>query len=119
MLYRLLADALLLAHFAFIVFVVAGALLVARRRRLLPWHLAAAVYGVAIEATGAPCPLTGAEVYLRGLAGDGGYAGGFIDHYLLPLIYPAALTADMQYWLAGVVVVANLLLYGLILRRAR
>jgi len=117
MIYHFLADAVLLAHLAFILFVIAGALAVAWRRALLPLHIAAAIYGVVIEISGAACPLTGLEVKLRRMAGDAGYAGGFIDHYLLPLIYPPALTPHVQYWLAGALIATNVVLYTWLLRR--
>jgi hypothetical protein len=117
MVHRVLADGVLLVHLAFILFVLFGALLVAWRRALLPLHLAAAVYGVAIELTGAACPLTGLEVHLRLLAGQAGYEGGFVEHYLLPVIYPAGLSRHVQYWLAGVVLALNLALYAWLLRR--
>jgi hypothetical protein len=115
--YRLLADAVLLLHLAFILFVAFGALLVARRRRLLPVHLAAAAWGVFVEASGAICPLTWAEVHYRRLAGQAGYEGGFIDHYLLPLIYPAGLTRSAQLLLGVGVLALNALLYAWIWRR--
>jgi len=115
--YRLLADGALLLHFGFILFVVFGALLVARRRRWLPVHLAAAGWGVLVEATGAVCPLTWAELYFRRLAGEAGYQGGFIDHYLVPLIYPAGLTRGMQVGLGVGVLAVNAVLYAWIWRR--
>jgi hypothetical protein len=117
--YRLLADAVVLLHLGFILFVVFGALLVARRRRWLPVHLAAAGWGFLVEAAGAPCPLTWAEGHFRRLAGQAGYDGGFIDHYLLPLIYPAGLTRDLQLVLALGVLVVNVLLYSWIWCRRR
>ena len=104
-------------HLGFILFVVFGALLVARRRRWLPVHLAAAGWGVLIEATGAVCPLTWAELYFRRLAGEAGYQGGFIDHYLVPLIYPAGLTREMQIGLGACVLAINAVLYVWIWRR--
>lgn len=115
--YRLLADAVLLLHLGFILFVLFGALLVARRRRWLPVHLAAAGWGVLVEATGAVCPLTWAELYFRRLAGEAGYWGGFIDHYLAPLIYPAGLTRGMQIGLGLGVLAINAMLYLWIWRR--
>ena len=115
--YRLLADAVLLLHFGFILFVVFGALLVARRRHWLPWHLAAAGWGFLVEATGAACPLTWAELHFLRLAGQTGYAGGFIDHYLLALIYPDGLTRDAQLVLGLAVLAINALLYTWIWRR--
>ena len=115
--YRLLADAVLLFHLGFILFVIFGALLVARRRRWSPVHLAAAGWGVLVEATGAVCPLTWAELYFRRLAGEAGYQGGFIDHYLVPLIYPAGLTRGMQIGLGVGVLGINAVLYAWIWRR--
>jgi hypothetical protein len=115
--YRLLADAVLLLHLGFILFVVFGALLVARRRRWLPLHLAAAGWGFLVEATGAACPLTWAELHFRRLAGQAGYEGGFIDHYLLALIYPAGLTRNVQLLLGAGVLAINALLYAWIWRR--
>ncbi|CAH0295425.1 hypothetical protein SRABI118_04208 [Massilia sp. Bi118] len=115
--YRLLADAVSLLHLGFILFVVFGALLVARRRRWLPLHLAAAGWGFLIEASGAVCPLTWAELTFRRLAGEAGYEGGFIDHYLLPLIYPPGLTRELQIGLGIGVLAMNALMYAWIWRR--
>ena len=117
MLYRVLADAVLLVHLGFILFVVFGALLVLRWPRLLPLHLAAAAWGAGIELLGAICPLTHVENRMRLLAGESGYGGGFIDHYLLPLIYPGEMTRALQLGLAAGVLVINGVLYAGILRR--
>jgi hypothetical protein len=117
MAYRALADAVLLLHLGFILFVVFGALLVARRRRWLPLHLAAAGWGVAVEAAGAACPLTWLEVRLRLLAGQAAYGEGFVEHYLLPLIYPAGLTREVQLTLGLGVLLINAILYVWIWRR--
>ncbi len=96
MIYRLLADAVLLLHLAFIVFVVAGGLFLRRWPRL-PWlHLPAVLWGVGIELSGYLCPLTLLENRLRQLGGEAGYAGGFVEHYLLPVIYPFGLTREWQ-----------------------
>jgi hypothetical protein len=119
MAYRFLAATVLLLHLGFILFVVAGAALVARRRRLLPLHVAAVAWGVVVELTEAACPLTALENRLRLLAGTAGYGGGFLDHYLLALIYPAGLTRGMQWMLAGAVLGLNAVLYARILRRNR
>ncbi|MCC2957429.1 DUF2784 domain-containing protein [Massilia sp. IC2-477] len=112
MVYRFLADAVLLAHLAFILFVVFGALLVARWPRLLLLHLLAAAWGFGIEVLGAICPLTYLENHMRLLAGGSGYSGGFIDHYLLPLIYPGAMSRGLQLALAAAVLLINAGLYG-------
>jgi len=105
MLYRALADAVLVLHLAFILFVMLGGLLVLR----LPWlawlHLPAAIWGALIEFAGWICPLTPLEKQLRLLAGEEAYRGGFINHYVIPLIYPDGLTREMQ-WLLGVLVLA-------------
>jgi hypothetical protein len=116
MVYQCLAVMVLSLHLGFILFVVAGAVLVVRRRRLLPLHLAAVAWGVAVEVTGAACPLTALENRLRLLAGTAGYAGGFVDHYLVALIYPAGLTRGMQALLAAAVLAVNIALYVRIVR---
>ena len=118
--YRLAADAVLLLHLAFIVFAVLGAALAARRRWVMAIHLPAAAWGAFVEITGRICPLTYAENYLRGKAGQAGYADSFIEHYLLAVIYPAGLTRDTQFVLAGLVVVVNVAIYAWVFyRRAR
>lgn len=119
MIHHVLAAAVLSAHLGFILFVVAGAALVARRRGLLPLHLAAVAWGIAIELTGAACPLTALENRLRALAGAAGYAGGFVDHYLVRIVYPSGLTRGMQAGLAAAVLAVNVVLYLGILRDAR
>jgi hypothetical protein len=117
--YRSLADLLVVAHLAFIVFVIFGGLLALRRWCLAFLHLPAAVWGVLIEVSGGFCPLTPLENELRRLSGSAGYPGGFIEHYLLPVIYPRALTREVQFSLALLVVIVNLLIYGLLARRWR
>jgi hypothetical protein len=119
MVYQWLAAAVLSLHLGFILFVVAGAALVARWRWLLPLHLAAVAWGIAIEAAGAACPLTGLENRLRMLAGMAGYADGFVDHYLVGFIYPSGLTRGMQWWLTAAVLALNAVVYVRILRGAR
>ncbi|MDX1494373.1 MAG: DUF2784 domain-containing protein [Longimicrobiales bacterium] len=114
MLYSLLADAVLLFHFAFILFVGGGGLLVLRWERVIWLHLPVAVWGVWIELSGNICPLTPLENNLRRMAGEEGYAGGFIEHYLLPVIYPPGLTREVQFVIAALVVGLNLVVYGLV-----
>jgi hypothetical protein len=102
----------LVAHLAFIAFVVAGGLLVARFPRLLIPHLAAVAWGVFIAASGGVCPLTPLENWALARAGREGYQGGFLEHYLAPMIYPDGLTRWMQWALAGFVVVVNAAVYA-------
>ena len=112
MLYRFGADAVLVLHLAFIIFVLLGGLLVAWKRGFLLLHLPAIAWGLFVELSGRSCPLTHWENLLRRLAGSAGYQAGFIEHYLLPLIYPAWLSVPVQYLLAAIVVVVNALIYG-------
>lgn len=113
MLDRALADLAIAAHFAFLVFVVAGGLLARRYRWLTVPHLLAAAWGVYVEATpGAVCPLTRIENALARRAGRAGYEGSFIEHYLIPIIYPEGLTRGMQWGLAVFVVVVNVAVYA-------
>lgn len=117
MFYRLAADAVALIHFFFVVFVVVGGLLAWRWRRVVWVHLPAALWGALIEFGGWVCPLTPLENWLRTRAGRGGYRGGFIDHYLLPLLYPSGLSRSLQIGLGIGVVVVNLTIYAWLLRR--
>jgi len=117
---RLAADAIVAVHLAFIVFVVAGGLLVLRRRGWAVLHLPAVAWGAWTEFTGTLCPLTPWEQSLRQQAGAAGYAGGFVDHYLVPLIYPAGLTPGLQVALGALVLLLNAAIYlGVWRRRQR
>lgn len=119
MIHRVAADLTLLLHLGFIAFALFGALL-AMRWRWVPWlQLPAAAWGVFVELTGRLCPLTDLENHFRHLAGEGGYQGSFIERYLLPVIYPDGLTRELQFVLATVVVVVNLVVYALLLRRRK
>lgn len=117
MIYRFLAEALLVVHLGYIFFVVFGGFLAARRPWLRWVHLPAAMWGMLVSAGNFPCPLTGWEVRLRMAAGGAGYEGGFIEHYLLAVIYPHGLTRTAQVVLAGGVVAVNLWAYRRPLRR--
>ncbi len=119
MLYRLLAGITVAAHLGFVLFVGSGGLLVLRWRRLAWLHVPAAVYGVAIELGGWVCPLTPLENYFRRLGAESGYRGGFLKHYVLPLLYPARLTPHVSDGLALGVLALNLLIYAWVYRRAR
>ena len=119
MIHRLAADAVLLLHLGFILFVLLGGLLALRWRWAPMLHLPAAAWGVYVELSGGLCPLTPLENRLRIAAGEAGYTGGFIEHYLLALIYPAGLTHEIQYVLAAIVVGVNGLAYAWVWRRRR
>ncbi len=115
--YGLLADLVVGAHVLFVVFVVIGGLLVLRWPKVAYLHIPAAVYGAAIEFAGWICPLTPLEQSLRRVAGENGYSGGFIEHYLLPILYPSALTRDIQLLLGVAVIAVNLAIYAYVFRR--
>ncbi len=119
MLYRIGADLLVGFHFAFILFVLGGGYLAWRWRWLVWLHVPAAVWGALIEFAGWICPLTPWEVALRRQAGEAGYAGGFIEHYLIPIVYPAGLTPAVQVVLGILVVVVNIVAYAGLVHRAR
>jgi len=119
MMYAWLADLVIGVHFLFIVFAVAGGAL-ALRWRWIPWlHLSALVWGATVEFTGWVCPLTPLENALRRAAGAATYTQGFVEHYLMPLIYPAGLTREWQWVLGGLLLVINAAVYALVWRRQR
>jgi hypothetical protein len=113
MLQRLLADAVVLFHLLFVAFAVAGGLLVFWRRWIVLLHLPALGWAAFVEFTGRICPLTPLENRLRAAGGEAGYEGGFIDHYLLPLLYPADLTRELQWTLGAGLVAFNVVVYVL------
>lgn len=117
--YRILADVLVLLHLAFVLFVVAGGFLALRRPRILWLHAPAAIWGVLIELQGWICPLTPLENRLRRLGGQAGYEGGFTEHYVVPLLYPAELDRSLQVWLGILVAGLNLCVYAWIIARHR
>ena len=119
MLYKVWADLLVLFHLGFIIFVIFGGFLVVKWRWLFLLHLPAAVWGALIEFQGWLCPLTPLEQRLRLAAGEQGYAGGFVEHYVLPVIYPQALTRDIQLSLGAFVIVINLAAYAWVLFQLR
>src|SRR5687768_9935353 len=106
--YRVLADAVLLLHLAFVLFVGLGGLLVLRWPRLACLHIPAAAWGVASEFGGWICPLTPLEQRLRARSGEGGYEGGFIEHYIAAWLYPDGLTRNIQFAIGGGVLLLNL-----------
>ena len=117
--YRAAADAILVAHLAFVLFVVFGALLLLRWPRLAWLHIPAVVWAAFIEFSGTICPLTPLEVALRQRAGQAGYGGGFVDHYVVSLLYPEGLTQNTQSVLGAVVVAINAAIYIVAFRRRR
>ena len=117
MLYSLFADLTLILHVIFIVFVVFGGVAVLWRRRLAWLHIPCALWGILIEYAGWICPLTYLENSLRSAAGSRAYTGGFISHYLVPLVYPAGLDGEMQELLGTAVLSINISIYILVWRR--
>ena len=114
---KLAADTIVLLHFAFILFVALGGVIVLRWPRLMWLHLPAAAWGAFIEFTGRVCPLTPLENRLRIAAGETGYSGGFIEEYLMPVVYPDGLTRWIQISLGVGVVAINLVFSGLLVAR--
>ena len=119
MIYRILADLVLVLHLGFVVFVVLGGLLVLRWPAIMALHIPAAVWGVMIEFTGWLCPLTPLENWLRVRGGELGYSGGFIEHYIQPVLYPSGLTRGIQIALGTLVMLLNLTAYSIVLSRSR
>lgn len=119
MLSGLLADAVLVVHGLFIVWAALGAVAVWRWPKLALLHLPALAWAVWIEISGGICPLTPLENSLRRAAGQTGYSGGFIDHYVGGAIYPDGLTRETQWVIAGVLLTINAVLYGLMIARVR
>ncbi len=117
MIYHALANLLVVAHFLFILGVVFGGLLVFWKPWLIWVHLPIVLYGILIEWIGWICPLTPLENNLRRWAGEAGYQGGYVEHYLLPLIYPQPFTRSLALALGAAVLIINLVIYGLLLSR--
>ena len=117
--YKFLADLIVLIHFSFILFVVFGGFMALKWKKLIYIHIPAALWGTAISIIGWVCPLTPLEIELRVRAGSGSYTGGFIDHYLIPIIYPPGLTRGIQYYLAAGVIIINATAYYLFWRKYR
>jgi nitrate reductase gamma subunit len=119
LIYRALADLVLVVHLAFVLFVVLGGLLVHRWQWVALLHIPAAVWGVLIEYSGWICPLTPLENSLRVSGGEAGYSGGFIQHYIQPVLYPAGLTRGTQIVLGTLALVVNLTAYGVVIARRK
>ncbi len=119
MAYRLLADLVLLAHFAFAVFAVTGGFLVLRYPVILWLHLPALSWGILIESMDWICPLTPLENTLRRLGGEAGYSGGFVEHFVSKLLYPENLPVELRYLLAALLSIANVAIYGYVIAEKR
>jgi hypothetical protein len=113
-----MADLVVVFHFAFVLFVVLGGLLVLRWPWVAYLHVPAALWGAWIEFAGWVCPLTPLENALRSAAGATAYQGGFVEHYILPTLYPSALTRNIQLLLGSLVLLLNLAIYASVLRRS-
>lgn len=113
------ADAVLVVHLAFVLFVVLGGALVLRQPRFAWLHVPAVVWGLLVEASGWICPLTPLENALRRSAGESGYAGDFVQHYIVALLYPEGLTRETQLLFALLVIAVNALFYGALFARMR
>lgn len=119
MIFRRLADGVLLLHLAFLLFVTLGGWLALRRPRMAWIHLPLAAWGVFVEYAGVVCPLTPLENYLRQRGGEASYAGGFIDHYITAVLYPMGLTRAMQIALGSAVLALNVAIYWRVIRKTR
>ena len=119
MLFRRLADLVLLAHFAFVAFVVLGGLAALKWPRIAWVHIPVALYGASVEFLGFVCPLTPLEVWLRRRGGEAGYAGGFVEHYVTATLYPMGLTRTLQLELGAFVLLINAAIYTIWWRRRR
>ncbi len=120
MLLKIAADIIVLIHLLFIIFVVAGGFFVLKWPKTAWLHIPAAIWGALIELAGWVCPLTPVENSIRTGGGEAAYRSGFIDHYVIPVIYPAGLTREIQLVLGCIVIVLNVLIYGvLIVKKVR
>jgi len=117
MLYQIAAEVVVVIHFIFICFVITGGLLVLRWRWVAWVHLPVVVWGALVELMSWVCPLTPFENWLRRAAGGQGYTGGYIEHYLIPIIYPAGLTHEIQIMLGVFVIIINLIIYAVVFQR--
>jgi hypothetical protein len=117
--YWIAAHLVIVLHFGFVFFVVLGGFMAWRWRWVLFLHIPAALWGALIEYQGWVCPLTPLEQRLRKEAGQAGYSGGFIEQYLLPVLYPSSLSREMQVTLATLVIVINMVAYGWMIGRGR
>ena len=119
MLYRSLADALVVIHLGFVVFALFGGFLVLKCQKVIWGHIPAMLWAIGIEFSGWVCPLTPLENWLRQQAGESGYQVGFIEHYLMPILYPPGLSRELQVLLGTIVLLLNLAIYSWIWHRRK
>jgi hypothetical protein len=117
MIYRALADLVLIAHFAFVLFVMLGGLLVLHRRRLVWLHVPAFLWGVLVQLANWTCPLTPLENWCRRMGGEAGYTGGFVEYYLSAVLYPEQVTYTMRFALGLLLMLLNVIVYSYVLLR--
>jgi Protein of Unknown function (DUF2784) len=115
--YSILADIVVVLHLGFVLFVLFGGLLILKWPKMMWLHLPALVWGALVEFTGWICPLTPLEHWLKTQGGESAHTGDFIARYFLPILYPEALTRDLQLILGALVLVVNLVIYGCLWRR--
>jgi hypothetical protein len=119
MIYRIVADMIVLIHFGFIFFVGVGGFLVIKWQKIAFLHIPAVIWGILIEYTGGICPLTPLENKLRLAGGEAGFSGGFIEKYIIPFIYPEELTRELQILIGFAVILINVSIYGYLLYRRK
>ncbi len=119
MVYGLMADLVTLLHLGFILFVLFGGGMVLVWRRLVWVHVPTVIWGSLVELAGWYCPLTPLEQALRQAAGESGYRGGFVEHYIVTLIYPSGLTQEIQILFGAIVLIVNLVVYGIVYRHRK
>ena len=117
--YRLAADSMMIAHLLYIVFVIVGGLIAFRARWILWLHVPAVAWAIYVQYIGRICPLTTWEKQFRGLAGEAGYEGGFVEHYLVPIIYPPDMPVAMHLVLGTAVILINGVVYARLIAHAR
>jgi len=115
--YELAADLALIVHFAFILFVVFGALLFFILKKIIYIHFPALIWGIYIEFTHSVCPLTYVENWFLQKANLNTYPESFIQNYLIPIIYPSSLTNSQQMYLAIALIIINIIIYGFIINK--
>ena len=117
--YELAADLTLIVHFTFIIFIAFGALLFFVSKKIIYVHIPALIWGIYMELTHSVCPLTYLENWFLEKANLSAYSESFIQHYLVPIVYPKNLTEDLQTCLAIVLIFANIIIYGLIINKSK